>query len=260
VKDLLYLGLVQEAERARWRFDDIRWAEVDPEAAEPALRQLVHAAVRAELSTYSATTRFMTAFADDVDFTQWVSVWFYEETRHPAALARWLDEVGDPVEDQVLRDGRLTYPFASCPFTTLVLNVIAEMQAAAAYLALAEVSTEPVLREVCHMLARDEARHASHFLRYAERRRATSAEPVREARRVLTVLITWLEAQGRLRHPGQLALSATRAARSDGASPGGPGLEHRVCSTIGLLLGLDALREPGDARQVLASLRREGTS
>ena len=36
--------------------------------------------------------------ADDVDFTEWVSIWFYEETKHPDALLRWLGSFGVTVD------------------------------------------------------------------------------------------------------------------------------------------------------------------
>jgi hypothetical protein len=254
----LYEGLLREAERARWRFEDIQWADIKGDAVDDVLIELVRKTISAELTTFSATQRFMDAYSHDIDFSQWISVWFYEETKHPAVLMRWLAHVRVEVDEDELLSQRETFPFTTCALTTLALNVIAEMQAADAYLALAAFSQEPVLSQICTRIAGDEARHATHFFRYAQHLRSVSDDPDRQARRVLTTLLTWLTAQSRLQHPGQIALTSARSAVPSSPSPLRPieiPLQERVCSVVGRLLSIENLRV-ADVRGVLVRMPR----
>src|ERR1041384_3926061 len=102
VADMLHTSLFDQAEGVRWQMSEIPWARIDRDAVTEPLRALVKEIAFAELTTFSATRRFMTDFADDVDFTQWISVWFYEESKHPQALLRWLRHVGVSVDDRFI--------------------------------------------------------------------------------------------------------------------------------------------------------------
>src|ERR1044072_9907413 len=83
----IYYGLFREAESVRWKMSDIPFDEIDADKVTPALIDLVKANAASELTTWTATNQFFQAFADDVDFTQWMTVWLYEETKHaPASL------------------------------------------------------------------------------------------------------------------------------------------------------------------------------
>jgi hypothetical protein len=97
------------------------------------------------LNAQVADHPFMTDLADDVDFTQWISVWFYEETKHPQALLRWLHHLGVGVDDKFIMRGRATSPFMKSRMGTLVTNISSEMVASAAYTRLYRESPEPVL-------------------------------------------------------------------------------------------------------------------
>jgi hypothetical protein len=253
----LYDDLLQEAERVRWRMDDFAWGQIDHSAVDDALIHAVTTAVFAELTTYTATERFMAAFVDDVDFSQWISIWFYEETKHPSALMRWLRLVGTEIDTDALRTQRGTFPFAPHPLTTLALNVIAEMQAADSYLSLAKFSSEPVLSDICTKIARDEARHASHFFRYAKHLFSISEDRDRQGRRVLTVLATWLTAQNRLRHPGQIAVTtAPRMSSEETKQQVAPGsLQERVCAAVGAIVAEGNMRTLQDVRGSLVRMR-----
>ncbi|HEX5064269.1 MAG TPA: ferritin-like domain-containing protein, partial [Kofleriaceae bacterium] len=169
VREQLCFALSDQAERARWRMDDIAWDRVDPAKAPEPLRMLVKEAAFAELTTTSATRRFLDDLADDTDFTQWVSVWFFEETRHPQVLVRWLHQLGITVDARFMRRGRATAPLMKSRIGTLVANVISELVASASYANLAVRAEEPVLCDIARHLAADEARHAASFYAYARR-------------------------------------------------------------------------------------------
>jgi len=189
------------AERVRWRVEDIQWASIDRSLVDPSLLALVRQIARAELTTYAATRRFLQEFANDIDFTQWMAVWFFEETKHPQVLTRWLREMGEPFSSDEMVRGRITAPFMKSHFGMLITNVISEVHASATYLALARTTEEPVLRQIALNLAGDEARHATGFLAYARRALERSEQPDQDRLEALKVLHMWLNENAHVQHP-----------------------------------------------------------
>src|SRR5260221_159346 len=82
-----------------WRLEGIPWNDIDASAAIPELRALVRQMAYSENATYSATQRFLQTFYEDIAFTQWIAVWFYEETKHPHVLLEWLRRTGEAPGD-----------------------------------------------------------------------------------------------------------------------------------------------------------------
>jgi hypothetical protein len=201
IADMLHTPLFDQAERVRWRMSEIPWDRIDRAAASEPLRALVKEIAFAELTTFSATRRFMTDLADDVDFTQWISVWFYEETKHPQALLRWLHHLGVGVDDKFIMRGRATSPFMKSRMGTLVTNIISEMVASAAYTRLYRESPEPVLALIGRNLAGDEARHAASFYVYAQRHLERSTDRDADRRDALKVLYMWFHSNELVSHP-----------------------------------------------------------
>lgn len=193
--------LFDQAEAVRWRMSDIPWAKIDADKASPDLRALIREVAFSELTTFTATRRFMTELADDVDLTQWIAVWFYEESKHAQVFLRWLHHLGVTVDDQFVRRGRATAPFMRSRMGTLVTNVISEMVAAASYRRLAETSPEPVLAIIGERLSADEARHAASFFTYARRHLAASADPEADRRDALKILYMWFQGNQLVSHP-----------------------------------------------------------
>ena len=198
---LLHYRLFTEAELARWRMEDIPWSAIDKRLVTPNVRAIVRQLASAELTTYSATRRFLQEFGDDIDFTQWMSVWFYEETKHPQALMSWMHEVGETFSAGEVVRGRITAPFMKSRLGMLVTNVISEVHASALYVALARVTNEPVLKQIARHIAGDEARHATGFYAYARRTLERSKTPALDRLEVLKVLHMWLNQNGNVQHP-----------------------------------------------------------
>jgi hypothetical protein len=232
---MMYARLYDEAESARWRIADVPWRELRPDAVTPELVQLVRDIVASEATTFSATQRFLRDFADDVELTNWISVWFYEETKHPQVLMRWLDAVGASYDDEAVRRARVTAPFMKSKTATLTSNVISEMVAATRYMNLRGNSPEPVLSWIAARLAGDEARHAASFFSFAQRRILMSAEPDTERRDALKVLYLWANEREQMRHPVNMFQG----------SVGFEAAMSRVIRMIGLLVDLP-LRTPDD--------------
>jgi hypothetical protein len=201
LEGLLHYKLFNEAERVRWRMEDIPWSSIDRSKVTPNSLALVRQIALAELTTYAATRRFLQEFSDDIDFTQWMSVWFYEETKHPYALIRWMHELGETFSAKEMVRGRITAPFMKSRFGMLVTNVISEVNASAGYTVLYRMTDEPVLKLVAKNLAGDEARHATGFFAYARRAFERSKRVEEDRLDGLKVLHMWLGHNAQVQHP-----------------------------------------------------------
>ena len=251
--------LARGAERARWSLASVPWDDLDPSRATPELQTIVREMAFSENATYSATQRFLEAFFDDVDFSSWISVWFYEETRHPHVLGEWLRRVGTPLADDFILRGRITTPFMRSLIGTLVTNVISEITATQSYARLASHTKEPALSIIGRFIAGDEARHAATFFGFAERNLAALAprEALRERARGLEVLSAWLGGAQQATHPVAQMLERLDGSGVDRDAFGlsfDP-IKRRVVRVIGLLLDVPLTRESDVApalRQLLS--------
>lgn len=198
-----YYRLLESSERARWIFREQPWDEIDTSKVTPALIEDVKIAAYAELTTFSATAAFMQLLHDDVDFTQWLSVWFYEETKHPLALIRWLGRLGVPVAQEFIHRGRRITPMTHSPVEMLTSNICSEIAANTAYNQFAKTVEEPVLVQIVKDLARDEMRHSVGFEFYCKQTIERSDDPERE--RLVALRTAWFLLQpasdGVTQHP-----------------------------------------------------------
>jgi ferredoxin len=252
----LYSELAECAERARWKLADVPWDALVPEAASPELRALAIKMVFHEHATYSATRQFLGAFGDDIELSKWISVWFYEETRHPHVLAEWLRRLGERIEPDFVRRGRVSTPFTRSAMRVLVTNVISEIIAAHAYAHLAAVSPEPVLGAIAARISGDEARHAAAFFRFAQARIEQSPDRERERLDALGILHFWLEAGEQVTHPVSL-LTKRLTSGADGAAPirsfDMDGVRRRICRIVAALVDAK-LEGPSDVLPLVREL------
>lgn len=243
VGEALCYALFNEAERVRWRMEDVPWDRIDHERAGPELRALVRETAFSELTTTTATRRFLTELGDDVDFAQWVAVWFYEETKHPQVLLRWLRFAGETVDEQFIRRGRATAPFMKSRMGTLVTNIISEMVASAGYARLHVTSPEPVLAGIGRSLAADEARHAASFYAYARRHLERSRDRDADRRDAVKVLYLWFQDNERVAHPVNEFYGRNEARADVGDAANRPDFtvtapREQIIRLIGTLVGL----------------------
>lgn len=250
----LFEVLALEAEAVRWKLGDLDWSAINPSAVPSDLRNLVREMAFSEHATYSATQRFLQDFYDDVEVTRWIALWFYEETRHPHVLMRWLEACGERFPQDFVQRARVSTPFMKSRTGTLVTNVISEVTAAHAYHTLARTSAEPVLAQVALNIAGDEARHAASFYRFARARIEGAVKPERERLDGLKVLSAWLSGSASVTHPVNQMLQ--RLEESPPVAVTGidfGSVQSRVIRIIGLLLDLP-LRNPGDVDAQLRAL------
>jgi len=237
-EDSLFDALAGGAEAVRWQLADIPWVELDASQAPPQLRAVVREMAFSENATYSATQRFLDALGDDVDFSRWVSVWFYEETRHPYVLMEWLRRVGERLPDDFILRGRVSTPLMRSVAGTLVTNVVSEITASQAYRYLARTSPEPVLSHLAKRIAGDEARHAASFFRFARRYLERLPDgATRERARGLEVVHAWLGGGQAVTHPVQQMIERLGAAGTGAAFDlDFDAIRTRVVHVVGLLL------------------------
>ncbi|HET9956232.1 MAG TPA: ferritin-like domain-containing protein [Polyangiaceae bacterium] len=260
VADALYYRFFDQAERVRWRIADIPWYQLQADSVSEYWKQIVAEIARSELTTFDGTHQFMTRFGKNADFSQWLAVWFYEETKHPQALMLWLDRVGVQLDHEFLVQGRSSPQFAASWLGTLTLNVIAELLASEAYLVLSRYAPEPVLRHITQRIAADEARHAAHFFAYGQRLLARTAQPELELKNGLEVLYLWLNSETRLDHPVGAILNTIQATELFREGVGVQGfvtarLRQRVCQVIGRMLGF-RLESKADVVRAMRDLIR----
>jgi ferritin len=216
----LYYRHFDQAERVRWRMCDIPWDTIDTKSVDRTWVNIVRIVFDSELTTFEATERFLKEWAGDVDFTQWLSVWLYEETKHPSALLRWLAAFGETVRPDEMVVARQTHPFVASRMATLCMNVMSELVASSLYVALWKYSPEPVLRTIGSYLAGDEARHATHFFNYAKKmvdEAPNAEERNRHVRDALMVLEFWIDTNKKVTHPVNLVFNRLRETEQAGS-------------------------------------------
>jgi len=167
-----------------WSLDDIAWDRFDPAGVDPEILRIVKAASLVERNGGDYAHYLCNVFADDPLFQDAARRWGAEEIQHGEALGRWA-MLADPGFDHAVACARFTAGFR-VPLDAdvsvrgsrageLVARCIVETGTSSYYTALAEATSEPVLRQICRHIAADEFRHYklfyTHLKRYLARER-----------------------------------------------------------------------------------------
>jgi hypothetical protein len=262
--DAIFYRLFDEAEAVRWKMADYDWSSIDAGGVSASWIAVARETLIGELTTFSATERFFADFGEDVDFTQWLTVWLYEETKHPSAILKWLDALGEKFDSRFMLQGRESLPFMPERMGTLAANIVSEMVASTLYITLsAQPTAEPVFKQICRNISGDEARHGASFYSYAKKRLERAENPDKERLEALKVLYFWItpELNGRVGHPVNLLTNRYKTLPSLQEAVPGEAIRAAVESThrravrvFGALLGLP-LRDARDVEDQLAALR-----
>ena len=161
-----------------WQIEDIAWDRFEPSQVDPELVPLVKAAAMVERNGTEYAVYLARVFNDDPDFKQATDNWAVEEVQHGDALGRWA-MLADPLWDfptafQRYRDGyKLPLDVDSSVRGSrtgeLIARCIVEIGTSSYYTAMGENATEPVLQQVCHLIAADEYRHFKLFYDHMKR-------------------------------------------------------------------------------------------
>jgi hypothetical protein len=177
-----------------WRVEQIAWDRFDLSKVEPAIVPLVKAAAMVERNGGDYALYLNSVFHDDPDFQRAADNWAIEEIQHGDALGRWAMLV-DPAWD---------YPSAFDRYRTgfqikvdadasvrgsrtgeLIARCMVETGTSSYYTALGEATEEPVLRQICRLIAADEYRHFKlfydHMRRYLGRENLSFLQRLRVA-------------------------------------------------------------------------------
>jgi hypothetical protein len=225
--ELGYYELLGLSEKARWNFHDLPWESFDRSKLSDDMIHNVRTAAYGELTTFTATESFMKLFRSDIDFTHWLAVWFYEETKHPAALIRYLGGVDLPTDEDFIHGGRQISPMLNDRVIMLVSNICSEIAANTLYNYTTKAVEELLLKEILRNLARDEMRHSNGF-QFFLRKTLARAEDL-DAERLKALRMTWFlvdpGSHGVTHHPVYLSVRQMRGLD-------GPAIEARIQEKI----------------------------
>ncbi|MDE2515576.1 MAG: ferritin-like domain-containing protein [Rhodospirillales bacterium] len=178
-----------------WQIDDVAWDRFDPGQVEPDMVALVKAAAMVERNGIDYGIYLNRVFADDPDFRAAADRWSVEEVQHGEALGRWA-MLADPSWDFEAAFARYRAGY-SLPLDAtasvrgsrtgeLIARCMVETGTSSYYTALADATAEPVLQQVCRLIAADEYRHFKLF--YDHMRRYLKREHIGLLRRLTIAL------------------------------------------------------------------------
>jgi hypothetical protein len=167
-----------------WRIDEVSWDRFDPGKIDPAIIPLVKAAAMVERNGTDYAVYLNNVFHDDPDFRRAADNWSVEEVQHGDALGHWA-MLADPTWNYESAFARYKagyqIPLESSASVRgsrtgeLIARCMVETGTSSYYTALGEGTDEPVLKEICRLIAADEYRHFKlfydHMRRYLARER-----------------------------------------------------------------------------------------
>ena len=161
-----------------WVIEDVAWDKFRPDQVDPDIVTLVKAAAMVERNGIDYAVYLNRVFTDDPDFQQAADNWAVEEVQHGDALGKWA-MLADPAWDfeaafQRYRDGYKLPLDADASVRgsrtgELIARCMVETGTSSYYTALAEATGEPVLQQVCKLIAADEYRHFKLFYDHMKR-------------------------------------------------------------------------------------------
>ena len=167
-----------------WSIGDIAWDRFSQAAVDPNIVLLVKAAAMVERNGTDYAVYLGRVFLDDPDFRMASDRWAVEEVQHGDALGRWA-MLADPAWDFEAAFSRYRAGY-KLPLDAeasvrgsrtgeLIARCMVETGTSSYYTALADATDEPVLQQICRLIAADEYRHFKlfydHMRRYLDRER-----------------------------------------------------------------------------------------
>lgn len=171
---MLYDTLFNKYERIRWNLGtDIDWDGIRQDKLTPFQKDTLRLICMTELGALFATEAFIRDFYNDIDFSCFVSIWYYEEMKHCLVLKRYLSEIGIEINEDELQHLRMTIPPGDRE-TILMIHFLSEHRLAMWYRGIAEWLEEPVIKDIFYRIANDELRHANGYFEYMKKDLAKS--------------------------------------------------------------------------------------
>jgi hypothetical protein len=151
--EMLYEKHFERMERNRWMLTrDVPWEQLQPELLPEGLLEDLRYICLTELSALYATEMFIRDFYEDIDFSAFVSIWFYEEMKHFLTMKKYINKCGLHLPDLDTELPKLRVSFE-----------------------------EPVLKKIFRILAQDELRHGAVYMTYLNKAAGKDENVLREA-------------------------------------------------------------------------------
>jgi hypothetical protein len=208
---MLYIDLFKSLERARWNMEtDIPWDRFDASKLTDEQALTIKMNAITEWAALPATEMFLRDFVHDSDFSAFMSIWFYEEQKHALVLMEYLRRFRPdlvPTEEEL---HAVRFEFDPAPaLETLMLHFCGEIRLNHWYRRAAEWHTEPVIKAIYELIARDEARHGGAYLRYMKRSIEMVGTEAKRAFAKIGVLMASPHRAGKPLHPTNLHVNKT---------------------------------------------------
>jgi hypothetical protein len=166
---MLYEKLFDKLEKVRWNMgEDIPWQDARPDLITPFQKKTIENICKTEIGSLFATEAFIRDFYDDIDFSCFVSVWYYEEMKHCLALKKYMSVLGVDVTADDFQKMRMTIP----PYdkhTILMIHFISEHKLAMWYTAFSKWLKCPVAVKLFKHISDDEIRHGQAYFEFIKR-------------------------------------------------------------------------------------------
>jgi hypothetical protein len=203
---MLYPDLFRQFESVRWTLDDdVPWTQFDGASLSDEQARTVKMNAITEWAALPATEMFLRDNRQDSDFCAFMSIWFYEEQKHALVLMEYLRRFRPdllPSEDEL---HAVRFEFDPAPaLETLMLHFCGEVRLNHWYRRAAEWHTEPVIKQIYELIARDEARHGGAYLRFMKRAIERYGLEAKRAFAKIGVLMASPRRAGKPLHPTNL--------------------------------------------------------
>jgi len=157
-----------------WTLENIDWKGFQKDKVDTSLVKIVRAASMVEYRSSDYVLYLKKIFSDDKKFINLIEKWGYEEKLHGKALAKWLS-LADPnfnfnkSYDEFYKNYSIdidaSESLRGSRTGELLSRCVVEIGTSSFYSAISDYSNEPVLRQICLLIARDEFSHYSLFRR-----------------------------------------------------------------------------------------------
>lgn len=166
---MLYEKHFSRLEKLRWRLDeDIDWNAINPALLSDRQVELITHICKTEIGSLYAAEAFLRDFYDDIDFSCFVSIWYYEEMKHFMVLKKYLMHLGVEIPTEELQPLRMTIP-ESTQESILMIHFLSEHKLAAWYQTMSDWLDEPVAKDMFKKIAADEIRHGQAYFDFIQR-------------------------------------------------------------------------------------------
>ncbi len=203
---MLYPGLFRSFERVRWNLEkDIPWNLFEKNKLTENQAVTIKMNAITEWAALPATEMFLRDNKHDSDFSAFMSVWFYEEQKHSLVLMEYLRRFCPhlvPTEEEL---HAVRFEFDPAPaLETLMLHFCGEIRLNHWYRCAAQWHTEPVIKSIYEIIAKDEARHGGAYLKYMKRAINQLGETAQAAFSKVGVLMASASRSAKALHPTNL--------------------------------------------------------